>query len=61
MKLFRKLKVLVLLFAVLSLILGFIVLSTPKTVDARLPCTAWCMVCSEIPPYYCWCICCKYG
>jgi hypothetical protein len=61
MKFFRKLKVLVLLFAVLALLVGFTVLSAPKTVEARLPCTAWCMYCTINPPFYCWCACCRWG
>ena len=57
MNLLRKLKVLVLLFAVLVLILGFKVLNVPKTAEASGPlCYYW--VCTiEGPPIYCWHVC----
>ena len=58
MKLFRKFKVLVLLFAVLALCLGFTVLTAPKTADASGPCDCWCMMCMLDPPYWCWEVCC---
>ena len=58
MKLFRKLRVLALLFAVLALVLGFTVLSAPKTADAS-SCNCHCMVCMLNPPYLCWDTCCK--
>lgn len=57
MKLFRKLKVFALLFAMLATVLGFTVLNAPKTADASGPCDCWVMYCMDIPPYYCWCEC----
>jgi hypothetical protein len=52
MKLFRKLRVFALLFAVLALALGFTVISAPDTADAaRLCCYRVCMI---NPPYWCW-------
>jgi len=60
MKFFRKLRVLVLLFALLALVIGFTVISTPKPVQAKPACCAWCMICSELPPYNCWCVCCGW-
>lgn len=59
MRLFRKLKVFVLLFAVLALVMGFSVLHAPKTADASGPCECWCMYCMLDPPYLCWCECCE--
>jgi len=61
MKLFRKLRVFALLFAVLALVLGFTVLNAPTTADAaRLCCYRVCMV---DPPYWCWdeCVPCPPG
>jgi hypothetical protein len=59
MKLFRKLKLLVLIFAVVAMVLGFSVFTAPNTATAS-KCTAWCMYCMEIPPYWCWCQCCGW-
>jgi hypothetical protein len=59
MKLFRKLKVFVLLFAVLALVLGFSVLIAPKTTASTNPCNCHCMICMLNPPYLCWDTCCK--
>ena len=56
MKVFRKLRVFALLFAVLAMVLGFTVLNAPKTADAR-PCDCWVMYCTVNPPFYCWCEC----
>lgn len=58
MKLFRKLRVFVLLFTLLPLVLGFVVLSAPKT-EASRPCDCYCMICMLIPPYWCWDTCCQ--
>lgn len=52
MKLFRKLKALVLLFAVLALVLGFTVLNAPSTPAATECCLV--MYCTVFPPFYCW-------
>ncbi len=60
MKLFRNLRVFALLLAVLALVIGFTVLSAPKTVDAKTY-DCYCMICMEIPPYWCWCVCCDCG
>jgi hypothetical protein len=51
MKLFRKLRVFALLFAVFVLVLGFTVIYAPTTDAARLCCYRVCMV---NPPYWCW-------
>jgi hypothetical protein len=59
MKVFRKLKVFALLFAVVALVSGFTVLNAPKTADASGPCDCWCMYCMLVPPYHCWCECCE--
>ncbi|NIN00232.1 MAG: hypothetical protein GTO24_19795 [candidate division Zixibacteria bacterium] len=61
MKVFRKLKVFALLFAVVALVSGFTVLNAPKTADASGPCDCWCMICMLEPPYWCWCECCPCG
>ncbi len=56
MNLLRKLKVLVLLFAVLVLILGFTVINAPKTAEASGPlCCYW--VCTVEGPPICWHVC----
>jgi len=60
MKAFRKLKVFVLVFAVLAMVLGFAVLYAPNTVQASYRCCAWCMYCTINPPFYCWCECCAW-
>jgi hypothetical protein len=60
MKAFRKLKVFVLVFALLAMVLGFAVLYAPNDVEARPPCCAWCMYCTINPPFYCWCECCGW-
>ncbi len=60
MKALRKLKVLVLVFALLAMVLGFTVMYAPNTVEARPPCCAWCMYCTIDLPGYCWCECCMW-
>jgi hypothetical protein len=58
MKLFRKLRVIVLLVAVLALVTGFIVLNAPQKADASRPscdCVIW--VCTVEPPIHCWSEC----
>jgi len=60
MKVFRRIKVFVLLFAVLAMLVGFSVLTTPNSAKA-VNCTAWCMYCMLDPPYWCWCECCGWG
>ena len=57
MKVFRKLSVLVLLFAVLMLVMGFTVLSAPRDANAARPrlCCVW--VCTDEAPYVCWHVC----
>ena len=52
MKLLRKLKIFVLLFAVLALVLGFTTFYTPKTVEASGACCYW--VCTIEAPIICW-------
>ncbi len=59
MNLLRKLRLLVLVFAVLAVVFGFTVLSTPNTANA-IRCTAWCMYCTIEPPIICWCECCGF-
>ena len=58
MRLFRRLSLVALLFALLALVSGFTVLALPRTADANR-CDCWCMVCMENPPYWCWEVCCK--
>lgn len=60
MMLFRKFKIFVLLFAVLAMLVGFSMLTTPNSAKA-VNCTAWCMYCTVNPPFYCWCECCGWG
>jgi hypothetical protein len=55
MKLFRKLRAFVLLFAILALITGFTVLNAPKTVEAARLCCYH--VCTVNPPIVCWDVC----
>lgn len=55
MKPFRKLRVFVLLFAVLALISGFAVLNVPNTAQASGDCCYW--VCTIEGPSYCWHVC----
>jgi hypothetical protein len=55
MKFFRKLRVFVLLFAVLALIIGFTVLNPPKTAQASGACCYW--VCTIDGPPVCWHVC----
>jgi len=53
MRFFRKMRAVVLVFAVLTVALGFAMLSAPKPADAsRLCCYHVCAV--EPPPFYCW-------
>ncbi len=58
MKLLRSLRFVALLFALLALVSGFTALTLPGTVDASR-CDCHCMICMEIPPYWCWDVCCK--
>ena len=60
MKLVRRFKVLVLVFALVAMAFGFAVLYAPNNAEARPPCCAWCMYCTLYPPYYCWCECCMW-
>jgi len=60
MKLFRKLRVFALLFAVVALVTGFAMLHVSNTADAK-PCDCWCMICMLDPPYWCWEECCTCG
>ncbi|MGB8656489.1 MAG: hypothetical protein WCE90_01725 [Candidatus Zixiibacteriota bacterium] len=60
MKALRKLRVLVLIFAVVALVFGFTAFYAPNHASANR-CTAWCMYCTLEPPIYCWCACCKFG
>lgn len=48
-----------LVFAVLAVVFGFTVLSTPNSAKA-INCTAWCMYCTIEPPIICWCECCGF-
>ncbi len=59
MKLLRKLRLLVLVFAVLVVVFGFTVLNAPNNAKA-INCTAWCMYCTVEPPIICWCECCGF-
>ncbi len=52
MKAFKKLRVFVLLFAVLALVVGFTVLNAPDTADAGRCC--WVLYCTINPPIVCW-------
>ena len=56
MKLFRKLRVVALLVAVLALVTGFIVLHAPKNADASR-CDCMVRICLEDNPRICWCEC----
>ena len=55
MKLFRKLRAFVLLFAILALITGFTVLNLPKTADASGACCYWVCTIEGLP--VCWHVC----
>jgi hypothetical protein len=55
MKLLRKLKAFVLLFALLALVIGFTVLNTPDTAQASGDCCYW--VCTIEGPPVCWHVC----
>lgn len=56
MKLLRKLTVFALLFAMVAVIMGFTVLSAPKTADA-VSCECSVRVCLVDNPRICWCVC----
>ncbi len=55
MRLLRRMRAFVLVFAVLTLALGFAMLSTPKPADAARLCCYH--VCTVNPPIFCWDVC----
>ncbi|NIN00231.1 MAG: hypothetical protein GTO24_19790 [candidate division Zixibacteria bacterium] len=59
MKLLNKFKVLVLVFAAVAMVFGFVAFTAPNNANA-VWCTAWCMYCTVNPPFYCWCECCGW-
>jgi hypothetical protein len=52
MKVFRKLRIFALLFAVLALVLGFAVLNAPGI--GEVPHCCWVLYCTIDPPIVCW-------
>ncbi len=55
MKIFRRFKLFVLLFAVLALVIGFTGFYAPKVVEASGACCYW--VCTIEGPPVCWHVC----
>ena len=55
MRFFRKMRAFALVFAVLTLALGFVMLNTPRPVDAARLCCYH--VCTVNPPIICWDVC----
>jgi len=60
MKILRKLRILVLLFAIPMLVMGFTTLSAPRIANAAhaaqpMMCCTW--VCMEVAPYLCMRVC----
>jgi len=51
----KKIKALVLLFALTVMIAGAFTLTTSRKVEASRCC--WVMVCTTTPPFYCWEVC----
>jgi hypothetical protein len=60
MKIFRKFRALVLIFAVMAMVMGSTVLLTPNTAQSSYRCCGWCMYCTIDEPGYCWCACCHW-
>ena len=58
-KLLRKFRVLVLVFALVAMAVGFAAFTAPNNANA-IRCDAWCMYCTVNPPIYCWCECCMW-
>jgi len=55
MRFFRKMRAFALVFAVLTVALGFAMLSAPKPADASRLCCYH--VCTVEPPIFCWDVC----
>lgn len=56
MALFRKLRVIVIVFALLALFAGAFTAITAPTANASYGCGRWVMYCTTTPPIYCWCV-----
>lgn len=50
----RKLKVVIVLFALVVIMAGGFTILTTKPVEARPACCIWVMYCTVSPPIYCW-------
>lgn len=57
MNVLRKMKALVVVFAVLALLAGAFAIVTPREAEARYGCCIWVMYCTQNPPIVCWCEC----
>lgn len=53
----RRMKTLVLIFALVVIVTGGLVATFADNAQARPKCCIWVMYCSEIPPYPCWDVC----
>ena len=57
MAFFRKLRVLVLVFALLALFAGVFTTMSANEAQAAYSCCRWTMYCTVTPPIVCWCVC----
>ncbi|MEZ5358436.1 MAG: hypothetical protein R3F48_06350 [Candidatus Zixiibacteriota bacterium] len=57
MAIFRKLRVIVVVFALLALFAGAFTAITAPEAQAARSCCRWVMYCTTTPPIYCWDVC----